>query len=509
VYSDTSQDYSFPIVGGSNYQISGAADSQIAINWYPFYDPITKDWALYHFAGSKKLLSPDVGENPFYGRCGGCIALIDTAYFILGNQVFQIDSVFAIRNIGSINTVVGTVSMCVGGNYLLIVDGTGGWTYDIPNDDFQPVPGPPAQAFPSAPQTCCQQEGYFLVNDANTQAVFQSAFENPRIWNALNRFTVSFDSCKFSSPVIATRSIGSRVIIFTSTFIQVYRYAPNLTLAFKRDGNLVFGYGVLSQGSIAVGTSGIFGDAQPQFCMFVSQTSDGTRKIMQTSGDQPQVVSTPSIDYRLNQLTKPEECESYTWTENGQTFAVFNFRTDKQTIVYNVTNKTFFDLQYRNGERYFGQSFMFFRNKKLMTSYLDGFVYEMSENFLNNDGVPIRRVRITNNFRVSGYKKIVGNTLELYFQQGVGLVGLELPDAQFYVNGANPYISLYISKDGGQSFSEPLQASLGRVGERIFTTRFKALGLSKDWTFKIETFAPVKLYLMGANFNFTVADGSG
>jgi len=503
-------DYNFPVVGGSNFQRSAAADSQLAVNWYPYYDPMTQQWSQYFYAGVKKFLTPDVGENPFYGRCGGCLALIDSAYFVLGNKVFEINSIFTITEIGTINTVVGTVCMCVGGQYLLIVDGTGGWIYNVvTHSGWTQIPGPPVTAFPIAPTSCAEQEGYFLVNDDGTQQCYQSAFEDPTKWNALNRFPVNYNSCAAANPLIAIRSVNGRMLMFARGFIQVYTRKAVLSLAFQPDQNLVFYYGVLSQGAIVVGTSGTYGEPENQFAIFMCQTSDGTRKFMKTSGERPTVVSTFSIDYRLNRLKNPSNCDSFIWTENGQTFAVFNFRTDNLSLVYIVNNQTFFDLKYLNDTAYFGQSFMFFQNKKLLTSALNGFVYELSEDFLDNDGTPIKRLRITDNFRVAGYKNIQGNYLELYFQQGVGLVGRSDPNGAHYVYGADPQVYLYISYDGGQTFSEPMRQTIGLSGRRMTTTRFEGLGYSKDWTFKLEIMAPVQVFLMGASFNYTIASGSG
>lgn len=503
-------DYSFPVVGGSNLQRSAASDSQLAVNWYPYYDPMTQQWAQYFYAGVKKLLSPDVGMNPFYGRCGGCIALIDNAYFVLGNKVFEINSIFTVAEIGQINTVVGTVCMCVGGNWLLIVDGTGGWVYNIlTHSGWAQVLGSGPGLFPISPSTCAEQQGYFLVNDVGSQQCYQSKFEDPTVWNVLNRFPINYNSCALANPLVAIRSVNGRMLMFARGFIQVYTRKADLSLAFVPDQNLVFYYGVLSQGAIVVGTSGTYGEPENQFALFMCQTADGTRKLMKTSGERPTVVSTFSVDYRLNQLTAPEDCDSFIWTENGQTFAVFNFRTDNLSLAYIVNNQTFFDLKYLNDTAYFGQSFMFFKNKKLLTSAIAPYVYEVSESFLDNDGVPIKRIRITDNFRVAGYKNIQGNYLEFYFQQGVGLVGRSDPNGAHYVYGANPEVYLYISYDGGQTFSEPMKQTLGFSGRRMTTTRYEALGYSKDWTFKLEIMAPVQIFLMGASFNYSIASGSG
>jgi len=501
------QNYNFPVVGGSNIQRAAASDSRLAINWYPFYDSVSDEWMQSFFAGSKAKVTFNVGVNPYYGRPGGLLALKDTAYAVSGNQVFQLDNTFAATVIGTINTVTGNVSMCAGSKYIMIVDGTGGWYYDVVAEDWQPITDPD---FPSAPTSCAEQQGYFLVNDSGTQSVYQCVeVGDPTKWDQFTRFQCNFESSYLSYPVVSVYSINGRLFVFTLGFIQVYTNAGKAGVTFREDKNLIFSYGALNQGAIAKGTAGAQGEEAPQFLIFISRTADGTKKIMKTSGNPPKVISTPSVDWRLNQLTHPEDVVSFTWSENGQTFAHFNFVTDKQTIVYNVTNDTFFDLSYNGKNRYFGQCFMNFQDKKLMSSYLDSTLYEMSENYLSNNGIPIHRTLITENFRANGYPTLTGHWIEFYFQQGVGLVGEIDPNNPNYVYGAEPAIYLYISYDGGQTFSEPMKSSLGLSGDRIFTTRFQGgLGASKDWTFKLEVYVPVQIFLMGAYFNYTQGPGS-
>jgi hypothetical protein len=195
------------------------------------------------------------------------------------------------------------------------------------------------------------------------------------------------------------------------------------------------------------------------------------------------------------------------WTENGVTFYQLSSTTAKTTLVLNLNNKEWFDVSYRNN-RHFAQSFAFLNGKKLVTSYLDGNVYEMSEDYLTNSGEPWPRQRVTSEMRYDGYKRINGETLEIYFQQGVGLSGQYLPNQPHYVFGADPVVYLYTSFDGGQTWSQPKIASLGRQGERVFFTKFYNLGSSKGWSFKIEVWAPVKVYMLGAYFTYSISPGS-
>lgn len=500
------QEISFPIAGGSNIQRAAAFDSQQSINWYPYKDTVEGETIMTPFAGSQLQLTADVGEEAYKGRPGGMLALELTSYIIIGKKVFELDVNFNQSEIGEIGTTTGSLDMCAGGNYILIVDGTGGWTYNIITSDFDQITDP---AFPTSPTTCEEYRGYFLVNDADTQKMYQSAIYNPTKWDVLLIILANYRSCPFAYPLIGIKSVNGRIFAFSTGFIEVYEEAPKAGFAFKLDSNLIFGYGAIALQGIAKGTAGEKGQALPEFLCFLSRTADGTRKIMMTSGSPPKVVSTSSIEYRLSQLTVPSDVTAFTWSEGGQTFVHFNFTTDDLTLVYNVTGDYWFDLQYNGDHRYFAQAFMSFRDKKLVTSYLGAQLYRLSEDYITNVSTPITRTRVTKNMRITGYKNFTGYYLELYFQQGESLVGDITPDTPDYVYGADAQVFLYISNDGGQTYLPPMQQPIGLFANRMATTRFKGLGTAKDYTFKIVIMAPIKTYLMGAMLGYIPVDSTG
>lgn len=499
------QDIAFPIVGGSNFQRSRAWDSSYSQNWYPFYDQVKDEWIQAFFAGTKLVSEPILDLGSYKGRSGGAIALQTTAYVVIGNTVYEVVSDLNATEIGTIGTSEGAVSMCAGSHYIMIVDGTGGWVYDVTGASFTQITD---SVFPESPTTCEQQQGYFLVNNTGTQTMYQSMIDNPMVWSAFTTIQVNFNSSFLAAPLIGIHSVNARLFAMTATFIQVYEVEPVVGIAFRPDKNLIFGYGILTDAGVAKGAAGTLNQQVPEILIFLCRTNDGTKKVMLTSGNPPEVVSTPSIEYRINQLTNPLDVTSFIWTENGQTFAHFNFTTDNITIVYNVTNKTWFDA--RTGlNRYFIEDFFFFNSYKLGLSYLDGKIYQLSENFTTDSDVPITRARISDNFRIEGYKNFTVAYLELYFQQGVGLVGRLEPDALFYKPGSDPQVFLYLSDDGGQTFSQPMKQPLGIAAQTLVTTRFTGLGTHKDLTFKIVIQEPVQVFLIGAIMSFRVAEGSG
>ena len=505
IISQGQQKLAVSVIGGSNIQRSYAFSNEQAVNCYPLVDPTSQETIQTRYAGSLLRYTFDIGGSSYTGRAGGSIALETEALVIIGSEVFIIDTIFAATNVGSITTTLGDVSIAIGGKYALIVDGTGGWTYDFDLGIFAAVTD---INFPTNPTYVTELYGKFLVNNSGTQELYQSATYDPTKWDQLLRVQVNYRSSYFSYPLIAQASINGRLFAFTSGFIQVYDFSGQAGFAFSIDRNLVFGYGILNATSLAVGVSGGTNQEQPEFAIFLSKTPDGTLKFMLTSGNPPRVISTPSIDQRIESLTAPEECIAYIWTENGQTFYQASWTTDNLTLVYNVTNKVWFDVTYNNN-RHFGESFCNFAGNKLITSYLDNSWYLLSENYLSNNGIPFAITRVTPNMRYEGYSNITGCYLEIWFEQGVGLSGAIEPDSPHYIYGALPECYLYISYDGGQTYENPLISQLGRQGRTYYTTRFMGLGTSKQWTFKIVVTAPVNVYIIGAYLSYTIAPGSG
>lgn len=492
-------------IGSSNIQRSSQFDSQQSINCYPFTDTVKRKEAQYPYSGSELVINFPTASGTAVGRKRGALPVGDISIFVVGDEVFVLSSSFSASSVGTIGTNTGPVSMCCGGDYVLIVDGTGGWTYKISTGDFDPIT---AAAFPVSPTTCTEQQGLFLVNNDNTQEMYQSAPYNPTIWNVFNQVFVNYRSCTSAYPLLSLRSCNGRIFAFANGFIQVYANAGKAGFTFRADQILIFGYGALNDASTVKSVGGNQGEEQPEFIVFISVTDDGTKKVMMTSGNPPRVISTPSIDYRINQLTNPEDAEAIIWTENGQTFWVCSWTVDDLTIAYNMTNGSWFDIQNGNAHRYFATAFCFFQGRALALSYKDNGLYQLSEQLFTEQGQPRPYIRITSEILAPQFKNFTGKFLDIYFQQGDAPSGNLFPNAPHYVYGAEPQVLIYISNDGGRTFQEPIKGVLARIGVYNFSTRFSNLGTYHSWTFKLEVRAPVPVYIIDASFTVDISESS-
>lgn len=494
----------FPIVGGSNQQFIPAFDSQTSLNWYPLIDPVTGDSALYPYAGCKLIASPDVGLNNFKGRTRGAQNTETNAFFAIGNLVFSMDTSFSTTQVGEIATTTGDMCTTTGGSYLVIVDGASKWFYDIETNSFNPINDADA---PTSPTSVCEQQGFFLFNESGTQDDIQSAQGDPNKFDELNRIFIDNRSSYLSYPLVCQETINNRIVAFTTGFIEILNNVGKAGFTFRPDPNLIFGYGVPSQNAVAKGIGGATGEDQPEFVIFVTNTV-GLKKVMMTSGQAPRVISTPSLEYKLNNLTNIADCVSFIWTINGQTFFQISFNTDNVTYAYNLNSKQWIDLTSNNG-RHFAQSYVYFNGKHLVTSCYDSNIYEMSENFHTNNGVPIVRERITQNIRVAGYKQFSVRLFWIWMQQGTPLAGVSNINSPQYLYGSQGLIKVYFSDDGGQTFGEPHEVSVGKSAEFTHVTNLPAIGTYRDFCLKIVCKEPIPMMaILGSMMEYEIMEGT-
>ncbi len=497
----------YDIVTSSNMQRFPAFDSSYSLNMYPFVDPEKQMQVMYPYMGSQLQFYFDVGLNNFTGRPGGIISTESQAFAIIGNIFFMVDLTFTPSIIGTINTTTGPVKMDLVGIYLTIVEGSGKWSYNITTGSFNPITDINA---PISPTYSVEQAGYIFMNDSSLderQTMYESKQFDPTTWAATNTTQVNFNSSIYSFPLLAMESINGRVFAMTSGFIQVYENAGKAGFSFRADENLIFEYGILAASPVAKGTGGNKGQTEPGFIIFVSRNIDGVIKVMMTNGNPPIVISTPSIEWRLNQLTNPLDGVGFIIGDNGQTFYELSFTEDNVTFCYHINSEKWIDLSTGN-DRHFVEAFTFFNGKRLALSYKDAGLYFMSENYVTDSGQTIFRDMIFKNYRIQGYRLFNVDLAWLYMQQGVGLPGGVDQNNPTFVNGASAEVMVYMSQNGGQTFNQPQIVSAGATGRLDHVTKIEGIGVTRDLTFRIRVEQPIHVAIFGCYLDITPSEGT-
>jgi hypothetical protein len=140
--------------------------------------------------------------------------------------------------------------------------------------------------------------------------------------------------------------------------------------------------------------------------------------------------------------------------------------------------------------RHLGGCHTFYQGSHVVGDFSSNWVYTFDFNTYTDNLNPITRIRQTPHVAQSLHR-IFYSLLEIDFSPGTGLI-------TGAVNAVDPRVALEISNDGGQTWSSPIFASIGKVGNYLTRARFQRLGSSRDRVFRVSCSDPVKFNLLSA-----------
>jgi hypothetical protein len=157
----------------------------------------------------------------------------------------------------------------------------------------------------------------------------------------------------------------------------------------------VLDYGTPSPASVAKGSNTLF--------WLVAQRNGDAGEVFgigMADGYGVQIVSPQAINDQISRYSQVSDAWGYCYTDRGHEFYVLTFPTANATWVYDAAAKLWHERSYYAGSpyvigRHIANSYVYAWGKHYVGSYLDGKVYEMSENYLDDAGVPIASVRVS------------------------------------------------------------------------------------------------------------------
>ena len=450
------------------------------------------------------------------------------AYVVAGNQLHFVSSSGVVSGIlGTLNTNTGQIAMedngiganGVGGNQLIILDGVNGYIYNILTNVFEVIPQG-ANNFPSNPTQVTCLDGYFIITNDSMTFWCSDIFAGD-VYQGLSFASANAAPDNIQTPV----SLFQQLILIKENTTEFWYDAGVATLLgcpFQRYPAAVYDFGTPAPNSVARGNNTIF-------FLSTQRTANGSSFIgvAELNGYQPVPISTPAITYFISQSTDISQCFGYCYSEDGHTFYVLTNPIDNWTLVYDATMKSWHEWSYYSGDpnavnRHIGNCYSSINGKHYVGSYLDSSIYQISNNFYNDNENPIISIRTApHQFDKDEFENIFIDRMIIDIEGGVGDNSYTIIDdtnviyanGMYYADGtydagavisttlppgANPMATLSWSKDFGHSWSNEYPASMGKIGEYSRKLYWRRLGYGKDKVFKLTMTAPVKKIVLGA-----------
>lgn len=385
-------------------------------------------------------------------------------------------------DIGGLNANPGRVNIARGRQYIALVDGTDGYTFDgttfaqISDLDF------PGVSAAGAPTHILYLDGFFIVNDALTDNFFISAREDPTSWNALD-FAAAAVAPDNALAMAATESM---LWIFGEESSQAYYNSGNQDFPYDIILNATQEVGILAPQSVAESDDGIF---------FLATTPEGGRFIYQITGQSGRIITEDEQEAFLLTVIDPSTAYGFVYKQAGKSFYVLQLGAtggddprSSSTLVYNIKANAFETRELLDGTAWRAGGHGILGGQNIIGSRLQGRNLRLDLNEFQDAGQQMIRRRRSQMVHVLN-KEMDFWSLIVDLQGGVGTA---VPA------GANPQLKMRYSNDGGQTWSDFLIEDVGAIGETLRRVVFDKLGSARQRVWEIQLSDAVNLTIVGA-----------
>jgi hypothetical protein len=480
-----------PLPRGSYEGRSKNINTQKLINWFSQVNPIEGAKSEIVLTGTPGLTSRVTLAADAEVR--GAIVMGSALYVAAAGKLYSVDTDWAATELGDLDTTTGPVTMDEDGDYVMLTDGTSGYTYRLSTTTFAKITD---GDFIGAGSTTFL-DGYFITFEPDSQKMQISSANNPTAWNASE---ISYASGKSDNlvRVIATKA---NKWCFGKASTEIWYNSGATDYPFERVPAAVLDIGLASVAGVCrISFARYNEDATDALC-FLSDKRD----IRVAYAVQTQMISTPAVNKVLAELTSIDDVILYSYTQEGYTHVVVCCPTDDKTLVWNSTSGHWYDWQswkivygsdYADDtefdHRHRSNCYAYFNGFHVVGDYLNGKLYTMETGTYKDDTYAIRRVATFPTISEHDSRKhLVHRNFMVEMETGVGLDG----DTQ----GDDPMLMMRMSDNHGWTWGPEAWRSMGKMGERdLKICRWSKLGKSRDRTYQLILSDPVKPILIRA-----------
>lgn len=282
--------------------------------------------------------------------------------------------------------------------------------------------------------------------------------------------------------LIGVRVARRTIYFFGSKSLEQWYDSGGADNPFSRIDGAFFEVGCIAKDSIA----------ELDQVFWLGGDDKGAGVVWTISGGAPQRISTPAIEYAINQWSDMSDAEAFTYTQEGHGFYVLSSNSGNETWVYDISTGEWHQRAWlhASGElhRIRPRCHLYFAGKHLVGDWQNGNVYQYDLGTYADNGNPLPAIRTCVAIE-AGMENQRSGSFMLDMDSGVGLVTGQ---------GSDPQAMLRWSKDGGKTWSSSLWRTFGRIGEYSRRAIWRRVGGGRRVVFELTITDPVKRNVTGA-----------
>ncbi len=448
---------------------SSTVTSQRHLNLYAEITPDGEKSRVAFYGTPGLLLFTSFGDTPIRGW----IAVGNFIYLVHRGTFWEVNNAGVKTNRGTITTTSGRVQMAYNGTQIAIVDGGGArfFNYTVATTTLTTV----TANLIGTPIDVTFQDGFglFAYADGKFQKTSAYAFQT---LDALDFATAE------SNPDGLLRNIADHgeIVLPGSNTVEFWSNTNAQGFPYNNQRGTTLEFGLAAPWSCVKYNDSLCG---------LFKNTMGQVQVMVMSGHALRTISTPELDYLINNYSSVSDATAFAYMLGGHPMYQINFPSAGKSWLYDATTNMWSALESGlSGGRHRGELLIDYLNKPRVADYENGNIYTLAADTYTDNGASIPREIITRHLPSNG-GQIVVHSLQVVFEAGVGLqTG----------HGSAPQAMLTYSKDTGRTPSYELWTSIGSIGKYQTRAIWRRLGTARDWTFKIRITDPVKLVLTAA-----------
>jgi len=312
--------------------------------------------------------------------------------------------------------------------------------------------------FPLNPVKAAFIDGYFVVING-TMSAWSSDLYDGLTYNPLATSPLS----STSDNVYGVLNHMGQLLFIKSGVSEIWYNAGTAT-------SQGFPFAKMQGGTLPAGSAYQWAIAQGSGSVFALATQKQGENpefvfVVQLSGYTPNPISTSNINYLIDKWPKINAF-SYVYSEHGHTFYVVTDPDADATLAYDVTSGMWHERSsFREGiapdtGRHVSDCYVYHNGKHYIGDYRNGNIYEMSSDYFSDNGDNIISTRIGNPIYDKGdMDNVFISSFQVDFETGTGDFSEGF--------SSDPKAMLYWSDDGGHTFSDAQQATVGKLGDYI------------------------------------------
>ncbi len=402
------------------------------------------------------------------------IAAVGTSNFTLvGAPLNEIGVVFTATGT---TTGSGTCNSANTWTFTTVASGTATGTLQVLNNFRQITTAYTGVDFPVA-TTVAFNDGYFIISVANTKQFWLSGIYDGFYWNPLQYASKE----AYTDNLNAVAIDNGNILLMGEVSLEYWQNTGGFPFPYQRIAGSPTDVGLAARASM--------GRAGANVC-FLGRTRRGGLSVFKLDNYRPSPVSTPDLDFLINNYQNPGDAVAFGYRQNGHDFYQISFQAAQQTWLYDATTDAWSTLvSYGVGRHYVNRATQFEFNV-IGCDYRNGQLYVLDPEAYTDNGNAIIRELITPHFyRGDSFNKLHIYRLRVDMEQGVGLNNGQ---------GQNPQMMLQVSRDGGFTWGNEMWTSFGAQGQFLKRAEWRRLGVSRNYVFKFRISDPVKVVLIGA-----------